>query len=307
MTPRTLDAIVRRDHQHGAGLVGFVVVAPTLLALTMAILQTGLAFHAKSSLNYAGFEAARAGSLAHADPTRIRLAFTRAMTAYYGGGRNAGELAAAARRAHDDLAGAVRIEILSPSKESFDDFHSPAAAHRLGTAERVIPSAALAHRRCPPDRPGCAADPAHNRSAQTLADANLLKLRLTWGIPRAKQMPLAGRFFTWALRTLDADDRDAFRSRLLAAGRIPLVSHVTVRMQSDAIESGAIVPRPVSGGGDTPIAPGTPAPPEPLPPCGSLDPLCTEPKPPSPPIEEPVQGGDAPTPPSDDSGDLPCP
>mgnify|MGYP001179693836 CR=1 FL=1 len=299
-----------RQPQRGAGLVGFVVVAPTLLALTMALLQTGLAFHARSSLNYASFEAARAGSLTHADPARIRLAFIRAMTAYYGGGRNPAELAASAGRAHADLASALRIEILSPSKESFEDFHSPEAARRLGTAARVIPSAGLAHRRCPPDRPGCSADPAHNRSAQTLADANLLKLRITWGIPQAKQMPLAGRFFTWALRTLEPDDPDPFRRGLLAAGRIPLVSHMTVRMQSDAIESGAIGPRPDHRTGDAPTAPdnpGTPAPPEPLPPCEGLDPLCTAPEVPTPPIADPGTGSDAPPPPPDDSGDLPCP
>ena len=263
--------------QGGAGLVEFVVIAPTLLAMTLAMLQTGLAFHARSSLTYASFEAARAGTLSHANPATIRDAFARAMTPYYGGGRDAAELARAAAAAQVDLAQALRIEILSPSRESFADYHSPAAARQLGTTARVIPSANLGYLSCPADRPDCNADPASNRSGQSLADANLLKLRVTWGLPPAKQVPLAGRFFTWALRTLDPAHPDPFRRNLLQAGRIPLVTHATLRMQSDAVENTAVLSMPRSGGGDAASGAGpdgAPAP-APLPDCPLWDPLCT--------------------------------
>lgn len=241
-------------HEAGAGAAEFVIIAPALLALTLAMLQTGLAFHAKSSVNYASFEAARAGSVAHAGLASMRLAFARAMTAYYGGGLDTGELARSFAAAQADLATALRIEVVSPSRESFDDYHSPAAARRLQTGARVIPSSHLGVLACPSDRTSCNADPARNRSGQTLADANLLKLRVTWGLPPAKQVPLAGRFFTWALRTLAPDD-DAFRRGLVEAGRIPLVSQVTLRMQSDAIENTAMQARPDAAGSTRPPAP----------------------------------------------------
>ena len=286
-----------RGRQRGAGAAEFVIVAPALLALTLAMLQTGLAYHARSIVNYASFEAARAGSVAHAGLASMRLAFARAMTSYYGGGRDLAEIADSFAAAQLDLATALRIEIVSPTRESFDDYYSPAAAQRLQTSARVLPSAQLGVLDCPAERANCNADPASNRSGQTLADANLLKLRVTWGLPPAKQVPLAGRFFTWALRTLDPDDEDAFRRSLVEAGRIPLVSQVTLRMQSDAIENAAILPRArTDGASPTPAA-------TPLPGCAPTDPLC----PPDPastktPPETPPSAGEDGTPADDGNG-----
>ncbi|HRP26445.1 TadE family protein [Thauera sp.] len=295
--------------QRGAGLVEFVVIAPTLLAMTLAMLQTGLAFHARSSLTYASFEAARAGTLSHANPVAMRDAFARAMTPYYGGGRDAAELARAAATAQADLSQALRIEILSPSRESFADYHSPAAARQLGATARVIPSANLGYLNCPADRPDCNADSASNRSGQSLADANLLKLRITWGLPPAKQVPMAGRFFTWAVRTLDPAHPDVFRRSLLQAGRIPLVTQVTLRMQSDAVENAAVLSMPRNGNGDAvPDAgpgtgPGGAPEPAPLPDCPLWDPLCTPATPDAgPPTAQPSPGADGTPPPQ--AGDL---
>lgn len=261
----------------GATLVEFVVIAPTLMMLALAMMQTGLVFHAKNILNYATFEAARAGALQNALPSNLHAAFARAMVPYYGGGRTTVELARSHGRALADLAGALRIEILSPTRESFEDFHSPRAAEALRVGARVIPSTHLDRLTCPADRPSCASDPASNRSGQTLQDANLLKIRVTYGIPRAKQIPLAGRFFNWAVATLYPDHPDPFRRALLAAGRIPLVSHVTVRMQSDAIENGALLSLPGPGNAGVPVDAGAGADAQgrALPSCPWSDPLCT--------------------------------
>lgn len=282
MVRRAATRTCLRIRNRGAGLVEFVLVAPTLLAMTMAALQYGMVFHARFSLNYAAFEGARAAALDHASIASIERALARALTPYFGGGDQPAALAAAAARARADVAGAIRIEILSPTRESFDDYHSPDAARRAGTRARTIPSASLPFRSCPPDRPGCNANPAHNASGQTLADANLLKLRITWGIPPQKQMPLAGRFFVWALRTLDPAGNDDFRLGLLGAGRIPVVAHATVRMHSDPIENAAMAslraragagtpgaPAPGSGAGGQPGADATP-----LPGCPAWEPLC---------------------------------
>lgn len=261
----------------GATLVEFVVIAPTLMMLALAMMQTALAFHAKYILNYATFEAARAGALQNARPSSLRAAFARAMVPYYGGGRTTAELARSHGRAITDLAGALRIEILSPTRESFDDFHSPRAAEALRVGARVIPSTHLDRLACPIDRPSCASDPASNRSGQTLQDANLLKIRVTFGIPRAKQIPLAGRFFNWAVATLYPDHPDSFRHALLTAGRIPLVAHVTVRMQSDAIENDALLSLPGPGNAGVPVqtGAGAGADGQQLPSCPWSEPLCT--------------------------------
>ncbi len=265
-----------RPRLRGASLVEFIVVAPTVMMLGLATMQAGMAFHAKSSLNYATFEAARAGSVNHAQMGAITAGLQRGLVPYYGGGTTATELAQSYARVVTDFAtGPVRIEILSPTKESFDDYASPALAARLKVNGRVIPNANLSFIQCPPDNTGCNSDPRTNKSGQTLADANLLKLRVTYGIPREKQMPLVGRFYTWALSVLDADDPDVFRKGLVAAGRIPIVSHTVIRMQSEAIENDTMVSIPGPGNNGKVTDPGPPySGSGELPKCGATDPSC---------------------------------
>lgn len=280
----------RARSQRGAGLVETVVVLPTLFMLVLSMWQAALGYQAKSIVNYATFEAARAGSVSNASVSSIRVAFQKAMLGYYGGGRNASELAASAARAAADLGStALRVEVLSPTRESFDDFNSPALKAKYKTDEPVIPNVGLDELSCPRDMPNCKHDPTTNASGQTLLDANLLKLRITYGIPPAKQMPLVGRFYTWALDKLGAGAGDTFKQGLIEAGRIPIVSHVVVRMQSDAIRNIAMVSNPGPGNNGTPSDPGPPATPPKLPTCPYYDPGCTgggnPPNPP--PVEEP--------------------
>ncbi|HRQ55942.1 MAG TPA: pilus assembly protein [Azoarcus taiwanensis] len=280
--------------QRGATLVEFVIVGPLVLFILLALMQYALAFHAKSQLNYATFEAARAGTVSNANPTAIRTAFDRAMTGYHGGGTTTAQLAASRARATAESA-YVRIEILSPTRESFDDFHSPALAARMGVGSRVIPNANLAHLECPTDRPGCNRNPASNASGQTLSDANLLKLRITYGIPPQKQIPLAGPFMTRTVAFLNPADPDAFRASLLAQGRIPVVTHTVMRMHSPAIEA-ANVSIPGPGNAGSPSDPGPPPEGPTLPVCPVTDPACTTPPPVLPP-EGPDPGEHDPPPP----------
>lgn len=257
----------------GATLVEFVVVAPTLLFTILGAMQTGMVFYAKSNLNYAAYEAARAGSVGHADVNTIRTAFTNAMAGYYGGGRTEEELSEAVARAAADINNdSMQIELLSPTKESFDDYYSPRLAAKYGGGRRVIPNSNISAINCPPDRKSCNSNPTSNASGQTLSDANILNLRITYGIPAAKQMPLVGKFYVKALQGLQGlqdetsvlhglsngvkVEKDAsqttFEAGLLAAGRIPVVVHTTIRMQSDAFENGN-VSSPGPGNNGTPI------------------------------------------------------
>ena len=272
--PRTVTS--KQSSQRGATLVEFVIAGPLVLFILLVLMQYALLFHARSQLNYATFEAARAGTVANARPTVIRTAFHRAMTGYHGGGTTTAELAASRAKALAE-APFTRIEILSPTRESFDDYHSPALAARIGASGRVIPNTNLAHLDCPIDRPGCRNNPAANASGQTLHDANLLKLRITYGIPTKKQIPLAGPFMARALALLDPADGDAFRAGLIADGRIPVVAHTVMRMQSPAIEA-ANSSVSGSGNGGNPTDPGPLPEDDPLPPCPATDPACA-PKP----------------------------
>jgi len=245
----------------GATLVEFVIIVPVLLFSLLGIMQAGLVFHAKSNVNYAAFEAARAGSMRNAQLRAIRTAFATAMTGFYGGGRNAGEIATSRARAFADVTlASAQIELLSPSAQSFTDYASPRLSkkysEKYNATVNVIPNSNLSVITCPTDNKGCNSNPTSNASGQTLSDANILKLRITYGIPQRMQMPLVGRLYVMVLRglrgvrgevypLLGLDDpnrapiaQDTFIQGLLAQNRIPIVVHTTMRMQSDAIQNG---------------------------------------------------------------------
>ncbi|CAN5124712.1 hypothetical protein BH09PSE6_BH09PSE6_06410 [soil metagenome] len=263
---------MERIRQAGGTVVEFVVVAPTLLMMALAMLQVGLVMHAKSALNLAANEAARAGSLHNADPLAMRDGLARGLAGYFAAGTDTLSLLHGRERAAADLLINAQIEILSPTHESFDDHASVPLQQRLGIDGRVIPVSQIAQRPCQATA-ASACEPATNHSGQTLADATLLKIRVTWGLPEAKQVPMAGRFWIWALEATTRADPDTFRNLMSASGRIPIVAQATIRMQSPPIENLAMASNGGSGNQGTPEnQPLEPS--DPLPSCPFYNPSC---------------------------------
>ena len=232
----------------GSAMIEFTVVAPIITLLGLALLQYAMLFFAKNQINHAGFMAAREGAMAHADLNSVRAAYARALVPLYGGGRTPAELTAALARANADLGlngvGNIRIELLNPTRESFADWNDPALQSLLKTgAKRVIANANQAFKN----------QDVGASSGQTLQDANLIKLRITQGY-RPKVPLMDGLYRSW-LTWLDTGS-DPFHSKLVAAGRIPVVTHVTLQMQSDAIEPDAPVSTPGQGNGGHAVDPG---------------------------------------------------
>jgi uncharacterized membrane protein (UPF0127 family) len=236
--------------QRGSAMIEFTVVGPIITMLGLSVLQYGSLFFARNQINHASFMAAREGAAAHADLDAVHAAYARALVPMYGGGQSASELAASLAKASADLgangAGNVNIEMLNPTKESFADWNVPALQAALKTgSRRVIPNAGQAYNT---KGPGPA-------SGQTIQDANLIKLRITHGYQ--PKVPFVNKIYTTYLKWLDPKT-DAFHTKLVNDGRIPVVTHVTLQMQSDAIEPGAPVSVPGPGNGGTPTNPGIP-------------------------------------------------
>jgi Flp pilus assembly protein TadG len=232
--------------QRGSAMIEFTVVAPIITLLGLAIVQYGMLFFAKNQINHAGFIAAREGAMAHANLDAVAAAYARALVPLYGGGQTPAELASSLAKAHADLGlngvGNVRIDLLNPTRESFADWNDPGLQAALKTgAKRVIPNANQAFKN----------QDVGASSGQTLQDANLIKLRITQGYQ--PKVPLVNTIYQRYLAWLDTGS-DPFRSKLVAAGRIPVVTHVTLQMQSDAIEPDAAVSTPGKGG--QPVDPG---------------------------------------------------
>ncbi|MDB5796785.1 MAG: hypothetical protein JWP36_687 [Paucimonas sp.] len=236
--------------QAGVAMIEFAVVGPLLALMGLAILQYGMLFFAKNQLNHASFIAARAGSMGNARFKTVRDAYVGALVPLYGGGRNEVELTQARDRADADMSH-VDIALLNPTRESFLDWSDPALEQKYQA--RAIPNSNLAFK-----DPGII----KTNSGQNIQDANLLKLRITHGY--APKVPLMGLVYTTYLNWFDPKN-DPLYTRLVKAGRIPVVSHVTVQMQSDAVEDGN-VSTPGLGNGGKPVNPGDPVEPDIAPP-----------------------------------------
>ena len=245
--------------QRGAALVEFALVGPVITLIGLAVLQYALLFFAKNQLNYAAFMAARAGSMAHADLGTVQAAYLRALVPLYGGGQSTSELAGSYARAAADAAGHLQIQLLNPTKESFDDWNDPALQQGEGRGKRVIPNDGLALK---------VSGQIGSASGQTLQDANLIKLRITQGVKPV--VPFVGTIYTKFMQWADPHT-DAFHTAMLAQGRLPVLTQATVLMQSNAFEQAAVVSSPGLGNNGLPTDPGNPpAPTEPPPQCATI-------------------------------------
>jgi outer membrane protein OmpA-like peptidoglycan-associated protein len=210
--------------QHGASMTEFIIVAPVLLLIGLALLQYALLFFTKNQVNHAAFMAVRAGSMHNATAESISTAYLRHLAPLYGGGSNVAEVAESAARAAVDMQGNYRLELINPTRASFDDFSEPALKEKHNTSARVLPNSSLPLR-----------DPSviKANSAQNIFDANLIKVRITHGYRPG--VPLVAKVFATGLQAAD-DGQDSFVSALLAKGRVPVVTEITLHMNSDAFE-----------------------------------------------------------------------
>lgn len=239
------------DHgQRGASMIEFTIVGPLITMLGLTVLQYSMLFFAKGQINHAGFMAAREGAMTHASLSSVYDAYLRALVPLYGGGQTPTELASSLAKASADLGasgeGNVQIELLNPTSESFADWNDPALQQALNSGgKRVIPNAGQAFK----------TQSVGATSGQTIQDANILKLRITQGyLPK---VPFVSKIYTTYLKWLDPHT-DAFHTKLVSDGRIPIVTSVTLHMQSDAVEPGNLVSSPGIGNNGTPINPGSP-------------------------------------------------
>lgn len=198
-----------RRRQRASALVESLLAAPIVLLLGLGALQWALVFHARGALEYALFEAARAGSVAHAEPDAIEEGLARGLLAFWQGStmprsRPAGQAAAQLRLAQGIGAGWIDWRQLAPTQQSFADWAEPAideAGYPLAGSEE-IPNDNLQWSWLREPAGGVAAmrgqEPIGAQSQQTLNDANLLKLELRYGVPLA--VPFVGTMAAWVAR-----------------------------------------------------------------------------------------------------------
>jgi hypothetical protein len=264
-------------HERGATAVESLFALPILLFIGLGVVQIGLLFQARHALGFAVLEAARAGSLAHAAPLAVREGLARGLLPWLHGAADLDDYAINLGRSLEhvlqaEARGRLRLVQVSPTTASFDDWAEPALDAEGATIDGMfeIPNDNLVHR-ARATMPGTgvsgarAGEPIGRGSGQTLADANLLRLRLDYAVPLS--VPVVGRLTAWTLRAwrgcepptartwgalrLDAPSPlyapDPWACAMLGAGtpgaaepaRLPVTVSATVRMQTPAREAGA--------------------------------------------------------------------
>ncbi|MCP5359512.1 MAG: DUF192 domain-containing protein [Sinobacteraceae bacterium] len=210
----------------GVALVEFLLAGLlVLLPLTFATLELAQLMVARHALDYATFEAARAGAVSGASETQMRLALARALVpllapvdviAVLGGRDSDGDLAVGSRaliRATTEVLrpDLTRLWIENPTARAAADF-----AEIDDSGRRVIPNDGLEVR-----------NPLGARSGQTLREANVLAIRVRYC--RVLVMPLIRDLLPAMLRTALPQP---FNQLCLAQGRLPIDARAVVHMQS---------------------------------------------------------------------------
>ncbi|HTT07942.1 MAG TPA: TadE family protein [Gammaproteobacteria bacterium] len=221
---------MKRLHlQTGQSMTEFVIVAPVMFLLVFGAMQFGLIYHAKTTLNYATFEAARSAAVNHAVKAAAESGLARGLAPLYTHEDSVSAVQAGRRQVRDDIAaGYAEIERLSPPASAFDDYGQGSAG------DRNIPNDNLMYR-----------DPAPGKnSGLSIQDANLLKLRVTYCYPL--YVPFANKVIVTLMSFAPSSSCEecvgppapgSLAKKCLDDDRLPIVSQAIVRMQSEASEA----------------------------------------------------------------------
>lgn len=237
----------------GATSVELVVSLVVLLLLGLGLVQLGMIYSAKAAIDHAIRQAAREGATAHASGTAIQRGLARGLAPYLFGASDAAELRGNEARAREHVnaglaAGWIGLVQRSPTRAAFDDWGEPARGPFGEPIDGLveIPNDNLDSRRLR-TRPagGVAGDragePVGARSGQSLAEANLLRLELTYGLKLV--VPLAGPAIAAAIGRWHRCAADAGQAGSAAdlcgqiaarPPRLPLRSAAVARMMSTA-------------------------------------------------------------------------
>lgn len=216
--------------QRGATLIEFVAGASMVLALGIAALETAHWQVARQIAAVALLEAARAGTTRHGDPAAMAQAFEQGMRALHAAGRpgQAGldrlRAVHAARRSRAGVS-AWHIHVMTPHAAHFADFGQRGAGPDGQRA--IVPDYQHEQhqehvRRWPGGR--------GPRSGQTIFEANVLQLRLTY-----LHEPLTP-LLSGLLRALGQGRGDRKGLAMARAGYLPLAHEIALTQQSAAMQ-----------------------------------------------------------------------
>ena len=207
------NSVSRVATQCGQSMTEFLIIFPLILLLLFGAIQFAFIYQAKTTLNYAAFQAARKGAVNNALNTAILKGLRQGLAPLFTNDDDPLELGQAVLYVQGEIdAGFVRINRISPSQEAFSDWGVDVAA-----GNREIPNDNLMYR-------DVTVGPL---SGVNIQDANILKLQVTYCYPL--YVPFINRIIATLGRLANPPNADCYAVR-----RIPIVAQALVRMQSPA-------------------------------------------------------------------------
>ena len=221
--------------RQGQAMVELLIVLPLMGLLILGAIQFALIYQAKTTLNFAAYEAVRAGTLDHATFDAVRRGFTRGLAPLYSFSSTdtkKGQIAAfdAARiKVWQELdKKIIRIERINPTERDFKKFIPVPQKGVIGIANNNLRY-----------RPSGTADGSQKDRKGSIQNANLLHLRFTYWYPL--YVPLINNLifkqFICCTET-DNDDPDRicrWQNDIICSQdtpRIPITSVAAMRMQT---------------------------------------------------------------------------
>lgn len=215
-------------HQRGQSLLEFCIVVPAFIFLVLVIFQFVLIYRAKSLLDFATLQAARAGAVSGVNAAEMRSALETGMAPLYASSPDAA--GAASARAKVELLWknpllSPKIEVISPSRAAYEEYRE-----RQDDGRYALPNDNLAFRNA-----------GVGRSGVSIQDANILKIKVTYPMPLI--VPFVDRVIA-GLSDLVTRGDDYRPSSMLIEDpvtghrRMPIESYAVIRMQSPIYDSG---------------------------------------------------------------------
>ncbi|CAJ92130.1 Flp pilus assembly protein TadG [Cupriavidus necator] len=222
-----------RRGARGQSAVEFLIIAPALLLLCLGVIQFGLLYQAKATLDHAALQAAREGAVDHGRLASMRKGLALGLTPLFVRSADRTAHATGYAKAQFEARTQARIDVLNPTPAALQDFGR--SGYYAGKTTREIPNDSLMYR----------ATSAGPSSGVNIQDANLLKIRVTYCYEMF--VPFADRTIyslvngirnfvaTGSYRGMEVPTTPNFctgRATLASEWRIPLESEAIVRMQS---------------------------------------------------------------------------
>lgn len=234
-----------RKTNRGQATIEFIIIFLTMFMLVFGIFQFTLIYRAKTTLNYAVFEAVRAGAINNARRAAVNEAFARGMAPLYTHKDNVRAVEKARKQVKDEIdAGQqVCIERVNPRLQDFNEHQVENKYFPDQLGERyAIPVDNLFYRS---DK--TTSGPGGGTGRVSIQDATLLKIKVTYCYPL--YVPFLNKvipeWFTGTSTTarFTGDPVSAkhnaglgdFKSTCIGNRQLPITASAIMRMQSPVV------------------------------------------------------------------------